>query len=235
MAQIEIVGNDSYVLINDHFQNMVLANKTSITFRKFDSSTSTIGGYAEFSMPLNSSAWPVLATTSPFAIAYNSATISAGVATWTFVCGAEAVGATAELVVFYLPSKVTNANGIIQLFNEQGELVFDSNLKYAKVHDQVRFALDSNASVQLLAGRKYAVCSVLTPREYTDLPIDPGGPGGFRMNQITAYSGVYLDGSIARSRRFEYINRTYRTTSPDGVANINNEGSMLIFDMTGLI
>lgn len=234
MATIEIIGDDNYVLINDSYKNLILHSRTNLTFYKFDSSSSTLGGYCSYSVPVVAGSFPLLAVRSGFPVAYRTCTIANGVATWTFVCSAAGIGQTAQAFIFYLPETVPNAGGLVQLFNEQGKLVFDSSLKYAKAETQINFTLNSNTSRVLTPGHTYAVCSVLGPREYSDLPVDAGGPSGFRMNRITKYAGVYASGITVGSSMFEYSNLSYRTASPVGAYNLNDFGSMLVFDLTTL-
>lgn len=234
MAEIEIIGDDNYVLINDTYKNLILHSRANLTFYKFDSSTSTLGGYCSHSVQVAAGSFPILAVRSGFPIAYRTCTIANGVATWTFVCSAGGVGQTAEAFIFYLPETVQNAGGLVQLFNAEGKIVFDSNLKYAKAETQINFELSPGVSRVLTPGHTYAVCSVLGPREYSDLPVDAGGPGGFRMNRITKYTGVYASGITVGTSLFEYSNLSYRAASPVGAYNLNNFGSMLVFDLTTL-
>lgn len=234
MALIEIIGDDNHVLINDSYKNIILANRGRVTFAKFDSSASTLGGYAEYSFTLSEGYTPVLAMRSGFSVATDTVTVANGIIRWRFLCEAAGIGGQMDVFIFYLPSTVQDAGGLVQLFNAQGELVFDSNLRYAKMEQQINYRFETGLSAQLRPGRTYAIAQTLTPREYSDLPVDAGGPGGFRMNRIAKYTGVYLDGITARARTFEYSNLSYRSPSPVGAYNENYEGSMLVFDMTTL-
>lgn len=234
MAVIEILGEDNHVLIDNSFKNMVLASKLNATFTKFDSSSSTLGGIAEVYFNNAGADWPVMAIRSNFAVAVDITNITNGVAYWRLMCGSDGLNATAEIYIFTIPSKVPNADGIIQMWNESGELIFDSNLRYAKIERQINFRLDNQASVSLPAGKIYALAAVKVPREYTDLPISGGGSTAYRMNRIAARGGIWLNGVIANSRRFEYSNLSYQTFNPDVVANIDFDGSMLVFDVTGM-
>lgn len=234
MALIEIIGDDNHVLINDSYANLVLAGSAKISFAKFDTSTSTLGGYSEYEFTIDPSSLPIIAIRSAFSVALNGTQVANGKIKWTFVCEPAGLGRQIDVFVFYLPSKVPNAGGMMQLFNAQGELVFDSNLKYAKVERQANFTFDSGASIPLQANRTYAVSPIVTAREYSDLPVDAGGPGGFRMNRIAKYVGVSVVGTSALATRFEYSNLSYRSSSPQGGYNLNQNGAMLVFDMTTL-
>lgn len=234
MAQIEIIGDDNYVLINDEYKNLILLDHGNLLFYKFDSSNATLGGYCSYSMPVDAGTMPLLAVSATFPVAYGTCTITNNIATWTFFCPSYGVGGVAKFYVFYLPEKAPDAGGLVKLWNAQGVLVFDSNLKYAKAETMLNFAFQQDTSVVLKPNRKYAVALVMGPREYSDLPVDAGGPGGFRMNRITKYSGVYVNGINVGSTTFEYYNLSYRTASPAGAYNVNENGAALIFDVTTL-
>lgn len=238
MAEIEFIGDDNYVLINDEFKNMILANKGTITFPA-SPGAQYVGSITTYTYTSTSDIPPILAVNSSFPVCVQSMTIVNKVCEWIIVCGETGRGASAEVFVFHLPQVVPNANGMMQLWNKDGELVFDSNLKYNKVEKAIPFTLNGTAttSISVEPSKKYACVTCNPSGSFTVAPYPPiTRPPVYGIIESSARGGAWRSSSSQISvSQFGYIVRTYGTTTPPSTVGYNQpDGVFLILDVTNM-
>lgn len=233
MAEIEIVGNDGRILINDRYKNMVLTWKGNVTFPSPGSPI--IGSLATFSYTLNSAIPPVLAIYSTFPVVVQSMSKVNNTYTWYIASGADGRGGTVEVYVFTLPQNVGDAGGIIHLFNDSGELVFDSNLKYMKVHSNLRHVLGFNTDFAVTPGHKYACVTSTAAGQFQQVPYPPlTQPPLYGVSEQGSRAGAYMRDGFISTRTFGYSSRNYATSQPPSGTYSQQNGVMLAIDVTGM-
>ena len=233
MAAIEIIGDDNHVLIDDEFKNMILAAKGVISFPA--SGAPIIGSLASFSYTSTSPIPPLLAVYSTFPVIGQALVKSGNTYTWYIASSASGRGGTAEAYIFHLPETVPNAGGLLQLFNTQGVLVFDSNLKYAKVERNINYTLAGNLSFPVTPGRKYACVTSTGAGQFQQVPYPPlTRPPLYGVSEQGSRSGFYMTNGLIRTEQFGYSNRNYATTTPPGGSYVQANGTLLAIDVTGL-
>lgn len=236
MAQIEIIGNDNYVLIDDNFKNTVLGQKATINF-PVPSDANVKGSVTTFSYTpqgaVNSP--PLIAVNSSFPVTVQTMFRSGNTYTWTLVCSSAGRGGSVEAYIFHLPEAVPDAGGMVQLFNAQGVLVFDSNLKYSKVERALAHTLDGGESIAVAPGRKYAAVTSKGAGAYNANNYPPlTRPPLYGVSEIQERSGCYMQNGIIGTQKFIFTDRIFATTSPNIGSFEKLTGMLLIFDVTGM-
>lgn len=233
MAQIEIIGDDNYVLINDEFMNMIFVEKKTVYFPPVGGTYS--GAVATVSYTSSDSEFPLIAINSSFLCSQTRCTKSGNTWTWGLACNSAGVGGTAEVYILHLPKSVPNAGGLVQLFNAQGVLVFDSNLRYMKMEKQLFMTMDNPTSTPVTPGRKYAAIHSKLPAFYSLLQGSMSCGPNFRAvieqsqlnGTITSNGSVYSSSYILWSREYcaqpPFPSGSYRT----------KDGLCMIVDVTG--
>ncbi len=233
MARIEILGDDNHILIDDEFKNMVLAAKGVISFPL--SGSPIVGSLASFSYESSSPNAPLLAVHSTFPVVGQAFVKNGNVYTWYIASSADGRGGTAEAYVFHLPETVPNAGGLVQLFNEQGVLVFDSNLTYCKVERNLTYTLNGNVSFPVTPGRKYACVTSTGAGEFRQVPYPPlTRPPLYGVSEQGARSGFYMTNGAINTIKFSYSSRQYATSSPPGGTYTKEVGVLLAVDVTNM-
>lgn len=232
MAQIEIIGDDNYVLINDEFKNLVLAAKRTITFPS-PPGLSYLGSVTSTTYASTSAGVPVIAINSAFYCSQTRCYQANGVWTIEFSCPAEGVGRSAEVYIFHLPQSVPDAGGLVQLFNEVGELVFDSNLTYMKMETSMFITMDHPTTVNLTAGRKYAAIQAKLPAYYSVLPGSRPCGNFFPVSEESRLTGTLMSGASVTANIYLLTSREYCTNNPSSGGWRTREGLCFIIDVTG--
>lgn len=233
MASIEIFGDDNYVLINDTFKNLIFVEKGVVQF-PIPGSASILGCSGQYSYSSASSSPPLLAVNSAFPVFVQTVERSGNTYTWTMLGGPQGRGQSAEVFLFHLPETVPDAGGLVQLFDASGTLVFDSSLKYMKVERNLGFALDSNASISVTSGRKYAAITSNWPGEYGASPYPPlTRPPLYGVAETQTRSGFYMGNGFVATQKFTYLYRTYAVSNPVTNTWRKDSGMLLVLDVTG--
>lgn len=159
MALIEVINDHGTVLIDDNYSNATLVTKGQITLQP------TPAGTTNYYVEINwTSAQPVMLALELTGAQVQHLFTNRSGNNWNFVIhfNGDQRGAVVPYYIFTIPSAIPNAGGMVQLFNAAGQIVFDSNLKYMRVHGFFPTTLN-NSTVEcgMAAGRVYAVVSVM--------------------------------------------------------------------------
>lgn len=178
---------------------------------------------------------PLLAINSSFPVTVQAMFRSDNTFTWSIVCSAQGRGQTLEVYVFHLPETMPNAGGLLQLFNAQGLLVFDSGLNYCKVERAMPHTLDTPSSITLTTGRKYACVTSMPAGSFYAFGYPPlTRPPLYGVAETSDRCGFYMQNSSVLTGKFTFTYRTYATTSPVIESFEKLNGLLLIFDVTGM-
>lgn len=144
-------------------------------------------------------------------------------------------GASVEAFVFHLPETVPNANGMLQLFNSLGELVFDSSLRYSKVEASLSHNLDNPSSITLAAGKKYACVTSMAAGSFYAVQYPPlTRPPIYGVAETADRCGFYMQGAQVLTNKFTFTYRTYGAQNPVVASYEKLSGLLLIFDVTNM-
>lgn len=234
MALIEVVSDSGVTLIDDTYKNMCLLTKGALSFT-WSGAFGAAGGRATVTVNTATGETPFIAISSTFTTGVISAGISGNTTTWTIACDESGKNKIAEYFVFYIPSRVPNANGILQLFNESGELVFDSGLKYSRFIGEHPANIANPQTYMHPASRKYAICHVRLASN-SGVAFIPGQvPIGKALIRIFyTYWGSYVSGNTIGVHYTidhwrEYIGsptiKTWNQSKPNG--------KIMVLDVTG--
>ena len=234
MAKIEIFGQDNYVLINNTYKNLILAQKGVVSFAAMPNPPN-IGSRTQYSYNGGSTTPPLLAIYSTFPIVVQTMQRSGTSFTWQIICGADGINKSAEIFIFDLPQNVPNQQGILQLFNTVGELVFDSSLQYSKVERMFPYTLTGNSGFDVNPARKYAAVTSKAAGQFMASPYPPlTQPPLYGVLEQTSYSGFYMQSGRVNTQQFGWRMRTYATSQPVTGGYNSPDGVLLVLDVTGL-
>jgi len=207
MALIEIT-NDAYtVLIDDNYSNACLAQKSQLLL---SSGTDLVDCY-QVVLNYTTSEVPHLALELNDIVIGAVFTMRSGNTwSWYIFFRKAYVNRTINYYIFTVPSQVANANGLVQLFDGTGKIVFDSNLNYMMVKGFYQGPA-GNAAIgsDLVSGRTYAAIAVqpfvmrthiMSPPAQASPPynfLDVNAVGMFARsgNSIIAPTGVTQSGN----------------------------------------
>lgn len=234
MAQIEIIGDDGNILINDEYKNLVLLSKQTVTFPGPPGST-FLGSLAYVSVPATSNNVPVMAISSTFLCSQSQCTYQGGNWVFQLSCAPAGIGQTATVYFYAVPEEVPNANGQVQLFNGVGKLVFDSNLKYMKMEKPFFVNDDGPIDTPVTVGRSYAVIHSKLPSYFSILPGTRScGINSFAVDDTSQLNGTLVGSGFVRCQPYVLTVRSYCTTDPGSGRYRTRYGVVMIIDVTGV-
>ncbi len=234
MALIEVVSDSGVTLIDDTYKNMCLLTKGALSFT-WSGAFGAAGGRATVTVNTAQGETPFIALSSSFTTAVITAGKSGNTTTWTIACDESGKNKIAEYFVFYIPSRVPNANGILQLFNEAGELVFDSGLKYSRfVAEYPANIADPQLYIQP-AGRKYAICHVRLASNSGVAKIPGHAPIGKALIRIFyTYWGSYVSGNtVGVKYTIDHWREYIGSPSVGSWTQTKPNGKIMVLDVTG--
>jgi hypothetical protein len=157
MALIEVINDANTVLIDDEYSNACLALKGSLTLSAGVDATDCYQVQLSYTSADN----PMLALElNDIQVAATYTTRSGNTWTWYIFFRKAYVNRTLTYYIFTVPSAVADANGLVQLFDATGKLVFDSSLKYLRVKNFYDGPATGNMGTDLVTGRTYAAIAV---------------------------------------------------------------------------
>lgn len=141
MPLIEVINNDGHVLIDDEYENYVLAQKTSVLMQAWPSALAD-GSYGTVTYVGKSGSSPILAVGLPknsgICAMPTRQSVSGLSHTWTISGPGSMKNQTVPVYIFDLPSDVLAGTGLVVLWNaETGRLTFDSDGMYMRVEEVV--------------------------------------------------------------------------------------------------
>lgn len=227
MAAVQILNNSNTVLIDDEYSNLVLATKS---WAPFAGNVATID-YAQGSGDL-----PLIAFRSSSPVALGSVTKPNAV-TYRFTAykALSDPAASVEYYIFHLPHALPSANGLVQLFNGAGRLVFDSNLKYFRLALLEHLTSMSTRSWTLPAGRAYAVAAPHPLFLSVNAPIGAQPPPNVPFANQTTFYGYSVNGNLIQGNSIT-INAGVSVCPGTncGWSFFNSQGPMMVVDVTGM-
>lgn len=211
MALIEIVNDANTVLIDDSYSNAALLSKGSVVL------TNTFAGSGDaYQTKITATSSDVLMLAlelNDIKVVHLTTTRSGN--TWTFnlIHLRSYAGRTLNYFLFSIPSNISNAGGMVQLFDANGKIVFDSNLKYMRLSGVYPTKLqNSNNLVANVGSGSYAHISSATCYYNQHMPWGPGAPNPpyqfldiaatnvfYRTNNSIYSDYVQTDGGIRNS------------------------------------
>ena len=217
-ASIEIYNNENTVLINDEFRCHSLAAKG--LGRTVQVSAIT-GGEAIINYSTTSKIPPVIAIyCGGLVIVEPTNPTGPNTYTWRVRSMMQYPSIDFEWFVFDLPDIGIDAGGMVQLFNSDGEVVFDSNLKYLRVIKMLSSGINTNfmrTVTEVPSGRKYAYCAGNSAFTFQR------ARGSFLVANVWEHTIDYLYYSAAGQIGQQFIHggrERYLSTSTTGPANI---------------
>lgn len=233
---IEIYNDDFNVLINDRFKCHALAAKgAGVTVQQNVAS----GGQASIGYNTQSSTPPVVAVYSNELIIVEPTAIGPNYYSWRVRSMLQAPSASFEYFIFDLPDVSESAGGMVQLFNEQGELVFDSNLKYMRVIKMLWAGTNTQITktyTPVPAGRKYAYCSGNAAYTYQRVrgPLVGNNVYQHDIDYVYFSSACQVGSTFVHGGRESYL--SYSVLGPQNGLTFrrsNSNSSGMILDVTG--
>lgn len=231
MALIEII-NDAYtVLIDDNYSNACMAVKGSLGL------TAGVDAQDCYQVQINYSsvAVPQLALElNDIQIAATFTARSGNTWSWYIFFRKAYVNRSINYYIFTVPSQV-GGNGLVQLFDATGKLVFDSGLKYLLVKNFYQGAPGNNIlGSDLVSGRTYAAIAVAPHVSSQHLQTPAGQPAPpYQFLDVNALGLYYRSGNgIYHAGAITYNGLNF---SDDPSSNNTNSGNtrVLLIDVTG--
>lgn len=226
MALIEVLNDSGSVLIDDEYSNLVLATKGTVSFS---------GNVATIDYSSADGAMPLLAIRSSFYVAlFSIARPSSSIYRFTLYKATDEPGASVDYFLFHLPHAVQSAGGIVQLFNAQGRLVFDSNLKYFRMAMIDQITDMAGRSWALPSGRSYAVCAPCPVYSSVNAPVGPQPPPNVPYLALaTAYGYRVANNLIQGGQVTVFASSSICPNGQCGWQYFNLNASMMVVDVTG--
>lgn len=238
MALISVVGDAQTVLLDDQYTNMCVYAQGVATFAAAGTSTGSAGGRAYVTVQITPGQLPMIAFNSTFPVAQRLVSIQGNLVTFSLMCAASGIGRTAEYYVFYLPKNVPDAKGLLQIYNENASLVFDSSLKYARILGTK--TIDYHSGTQSHAfptNKKLAVCSALVAGNGYKASVPGSAPIGYRDVQVqSAFLEYYVGNGVVYSEQVFDFARFYRESATSALnpwTAYSLKGYFLVLDVTG--
>lgn len=226
MAMVEIFNDDNQVLIDDTRTNhrlltkSVVASASAVAMEQVLTVNQPVGalggGYPLLAVRGSSPCWLSLWTTDESS--------SPNSVSWRYMTTA-APGSDHEVFVFQDGNGVPMTDtGMMVLWNELGEVIFNSDEGYASIVDMVQVTPGQDFTKTYPAGRKYAISNTL-PMVWRS----SGGPGGSWTN-VLPY-GAFISGNTIRFARY-----LYRGVASSAASSSGNDVAawFMVLDVTGL-
>ncbi|WP_143508413.1 hypothetical protein [Pseudomonas synxantha] len=221
MASIEIFGQDGHVLIDQNYKNLILLEKFK---GSFDGGGGVVrGGTYTVSRSAYPGTTPVLAISSTFLTALRRFTRNGNDYTWVIACEAAGRLSSADFYIFNVPNAIPSADGILQIFNSGGELVFDSSLDYCKVQGMLSASTGQSNTLAVPVGGEYAYVVTIPPYIYSVTNF-----------LIMNFTGVVMQSGSVRSASFDYSVQGYPAQPPFLSGRINWAAKFLIIDVANI-
>lgn len=217
MALIEVINDANTVLIDDEYSNAALLLKGSVTL------TNQYAGQGDCyltQITMNSSDVLMLALElNDIKVIHLTTTRSGN--TWTFnLLHLKAfAGRALTYYLFSIPSNISDAGGLLKLYNSSGSIVFDSNLKYLRIQGFYTTKLSGSNTVATVDSRKYAHIAVMACYYNQHQPFGPQPPSPpYSFLDIAAQNVFYRQGNTIYT---EYA------TSDSGIRNSDSTFSWI--------
>ncbi|MGV2835727.1 hypothetical protein [Pseudomonas shirazensis] len=226
MAIIEIFNDDSHIVIDDTRSNHRLLAKSIVA----SAGAPAMNQVLTVNQPVGAlgGGYPLLAVRGPspcwLSLWATDESSSPSSVTWRYMTTA-APGSNHEVFVFQDGNGVPMTDtGMMVLWNELGEVIFNSDEGYASIVDLVQVTPGQDFTKTYPAGRKYAISNTL-PMVWRS----SGGPGGSWTN-VLPY-GAYISDNTIRFARYVYRG----TASSAAMSSGNNVAAwFMVLDVTGL-
>lgn len=236
MASIEIFGDDDYILIDDNFKNLIVVDSFRAVFPLPSGPGANLnrGAYYDVRYTSAEPLSPLLAVSSSFPTVLTYFQRSGNDYYWRVGCGPAGRNQSAEFYLLHLPQTVPNANGILQIFNALGELVFDSNHDYCKSETRMMTTMANDTSIALTPNRKFAHVLTIPAYQYSVAPASGGSTGQYETNIVMTYAGISFGNGTAFGTRYTQTAEYVVFPFPPGGGQTNNTSNCLIIDVTGV-
>lgn len=215
-ASIEIFNDELTVMINDQFRCHSLAAKGGGRTVQVSAGT---GGEATVSYRTSSSTAPVIAVYCNALVVVEPRAVGPNNYSWRIRSMMQTPSVGFEWFVFDLPDVGIDAGGMIQLFNNSGDIVFDSNLKYMRVIKMLSAGRNTHfekSYTNVPSGRKYAYSAGNASYTYQR------ARGSFLANNVWEHTIDYMYYSSAGQLGQQFVHggrERYLGTSVTGPAN----------------
>lgn len=235
MALIQILNNADTVLIDDNYSNACVALRGSVML--VPGPDSTAGLAADYiDITYTSSITPMLGLEMTDIKAACIHTTRSG-NSWTFriYFHKDYYNRALNYLIFTIPSAVQSGGGIVQLFDETGTLVFDSNLRYLRISGfYTTPSTTATVASDLSTARTYAAINVVPYYYRQHIRRDPSIPGPpyqfIDANAVTLYS---RSGSSLSSTLVTTYQRVNNSDLPGGYIDDVKNGRLMLVDVTG--
>lgn len=237
MAFIEILNDANTVLIGDDYSNGCVARRGTITLTPQETASMITTSMMRFSLALPGGAFPILALgLNDIPITHMFTEVSGSTFTWTLYFDKNYAGRVLDYYVFMIPSSVGSAGGILQMWNGDGLLTFDSNLQYMRVTAflQLTTAVNETLAAGMVDGRVYALVCAQAPFNNRHLLNPPGGQVGapYRfLDTSDTWCFTRSGANLVKSFKNIYTNQTQSDTSNQSQAG-SAYGVMMVVDVT---
>lgn len=238
MAFIEVINDAGTILIDDNYVNLCLRQKGVLSFP----GTTNAGRYVELSYDSPTGWSPLLAINFAHPHTVLAYLRNGNTHKWLVVCPASAGAATGTFYVFDLPQLTLPGTGAIVLWNEQGQVTYDSDGKYMRCRDVIQNAISDQAgSRDYAGGRTYAVVHS-SAAYYNELrlgpsppnPVNPNSPGPWRYVRVNEPFGYSVQGGRVAWQRFTYEGgEVQRASSREGYNFSSTRAACMVLDVSG--
>lgn len=231
MALIEILNDFNTVLIDDNYSNACMAYKGVLPL----SASVNAQDCYQVQISYSSAAAPQLALElNDIQIAATFTARTGNTWTWYVFFKKAYVNRSINYYIFTVPSQI-GGNGLVQLFDATGKLVFDSDLKYLIVKNFYQGAPGNNSlGTDLVTGRTYAAIAV-APHVSSMHLMTPAGQPSPPYNFVDANAlGLYYRSGNALMH-VGAITYSGQNQSDDPNSHNTNSGNtrVLLIDVTG--
>lgn len=235
-AGVQIIGDSGVIQIDQNYFNVELQSKQTI---------STIAGEAIWQAGQSRLVVTTNINTAPYVaikpianeIGLWRSELSGSTLTLTYFCQAP-IGTQIQVYFFGNPSSSPSNFGL-QVFNELGELTYDSNRKYARVLLKIsgNDDVDEPVNYPLPSGKEYAVLQgVFSGEDYT-LSYSPGMPGNDCGSLYMVVQDIYIlcfraQGSGITLHNLYRFGQTFCAAGADVGPYSASRFEYLVFDVT---
>lgn len=236
MAFIEILNDANTVLIGDDYSNGCVARRGTITLTPQEAASMIATSMMKFSLTLPGEAFPILALgLNDIPITHLFTEISGSTLTWTIYFDKNYAGRVLDYYVFMIPSSIGSAGGILQMWNADGLLTFDSNLQYMRVTSflSLTTAVNETLAAGMVDGRVYALVCAQAPfnnRHMQNPPSQGSAPYRF-LDASDTWCFTRSGANLVKSFKNIYTNQTQSDTPTQWQAG-SAYGVMMVVDVT---
>ena len=237
MAFIEILNDANTVLIGDDYSNGCVTRRGTITLTPQESFSMIATSMMNFSLTLPSGAFPILALgLNDIPITHMFTGVSGSTFTWTLYFDKNYAGRALDYYIFMIPSSVGSAGGILQMWNGDGLLTFDSNLQYMRVTAflQLTTAVNETLAAGMVDGRAYALVCAQAPFNNRHLmnPPNQGGAPPYRfLDTSDTWCFTRSGANLVKSFKNIYTSQNQSDQSAQWQAG-SAYGVMMVVDVT---